>query len=370
MTLTLEQKIGQLLFVGVQGKTVDAETRSMFEAIQPGGVVLFARNIESGAQVAELTSQLRSLSKIALLVSIDQEGGRVDRLKSMFFPTPSAELQREAMDAALAYRQGELTAEVLRLLGLNMNFAPVLDVRYHPEANNGLQERYFGSNAAKVIRLAGAYLEGLQNNGIVGCGKHFPGLGDVGVDAHAELPIVKRSKDQLWAEDIAPYRDLFTKLNARLNVVMISHAHYEGLDNTKVPGSLSHNVVTKLLRDEMEFKGLTLTDDMEMGAIANSMDFGEACVMAIEAGEDMLLVCQKPERVYQAHEALVRAVRNGRFSERRISRSLNHIAAIKSIASSPHHYSEMALSRLSEKMSDLTTMLKTDEATRRDSSQG
>src|SRR5262249_36977921 len=144
MTLTLEQKIGQLLFVGVQGKTVDAETRSLFEAVQPGGVVLFARNIESGGQVAELTSQLPPLSKIALLVSIDQEGGRVDRLKSMFFPTPSAELQREAMDAALAYRQGELTAEALRLLGLNMNFAPVLDVRYHPEANNGLQERYFG----------------------------------------------------------------------------------------------------------------------------------------------------------------------------------------------------------------------------------
>ncbi|HZS48931.1 MAG TPA: beta-N-acetylhexosaminidase [Blastocatellia bacterium] len=370
MTLTLEQKIGQLLFVGIPGKTVDDETRRMFETVQPGGVVLFARNIESGGQVAELTSQLRSMSQIALLVSIDQEGGRVDRLKNMFFPTPSAEMQRVAMDAAMSYRQGELTAEILRLLGLNMNFAPVLDVRYHPDADNGLQDRYFGSNAAKVIRLAGAYLEGLQNNGIVGCGKHFPGLGDVSVDAHAELPVVKRTRDQLWAEDIAPYRDLFSKLNARLNVVMISHAHYEAFDTTRIPGSLSHNVVTKLLRDEMEFKGLTITDDMEMGAILNSMDFGEACVMAVEAGEDMLAVCQKTERIYQAHEALVRAMRNGRFSERRISRSLNHIASIKSIASSPQHYSEMALSRLSEKMNDLTTLLKTDEAHRRIPSQG
>src|SRR5262249_16202938 len=150
---------------------------------------------------------------------------------------------------------------------------------------------------AKVIRLAGAYLEGLQNNGIVGCGKHFPGLGDVTIDTHNDLAVVKRTRDQLWAEDIAPYRDLFTKLNARLNVVMVSHAHYEAFDANRIPASLSHNVVTKLLRDEMEFKGLAVTDDMEMGAITTTTDFGEACVMAVEAGQDMVSVCQRSDRV-------------------------------------------------------------------------
>ena len=358
MSLTLEQKIGQLLFVGIPGTTVDSETRHMFETVQPGGVVLFARNIQSPQQVAELTAQLRSLAKITLLISIDQEGGRVDRLKSIFPPTPSADLQRVVMDTSLSYRHGELTAEVLRLLGLNMNFAPVLDIRYHPDANNGLQERYFGSNVAKVISLAGSYLEGLQNTGIIGCGKHFPGHGDVTLDPHSDFPVVTRSREKLWAEDITPYRDFFTKLNARLNVIMVAHAHYEGLDTNKIPASLSHNVVTKLLRDELEFKGLTLTDDMEMGAIANTMGFAEACVMAVEAGQDMLLVCQKPERVYEAHQALVAAVRNGKFSERRIGKSLNQIASVKSAASSPHHFNEMSFTRLAEKMNDLNSTLK------------
>src|SRR5215470_4124682 len=186
--MELEHRVGQLLFIGVPGTEFDQSTRELVETIQPGGVVLIASNIESGHQVVELTSSIRSTVQVPPLIAVDQEGGPVDRLKGIFGATPSADLLRAAKDASVAARLGEITAECLRTLGFNVNLAPVLDLAFDDSIDNGLKGRYLGSLAAEVARLSGAYLEGLQRGGVVGVGKHFPGLGAATVNPHMDLP--------------------------------------------------------------------------------------------------------------------------------------------------------------------------------------
>lgn len=361
MTLSLRQKAGQLLFIGLPSAEFDEETRRLILEVQPGGVILFARNIMSAPQVAELNARVRDALDIVPLISIDQEGGRVDRLKTICAPMPAVDMIRRSEDAGLSYRHGEVTAEALRLLGLNMNFAPVLDVAVSDGADNALRERYFGKTVSKVIRLAGAYLEGLQNSGVIACGKHFPGLGDSSVDSHKLLPTVARSRETLWSQDLAPYRDFFSKLNARLNAVMVAHAHYPAFDQIPTPASISPNVITRLLRNDMGFKGLVLSDDMLMGAITETLDYREAIVSAVLAGEDMLLVCNSSEKVYEAFEALVMAAEEGRISQAMLSESLDHIAFMKAMLATPLKYNESAFHRVSEKILELTHALQRTE---------
>lgn len=356
--MTISELVGQFLFVGLPGTTVDAETRDLLAEVQPGGVVLFARNIESPKQVAELTAAIRAHLKVPPLISIDQEGGPVDRLKGICPPMPSAADLRATEDTALAGRQGLVTAEILRCLGINMNFAPVLDLEVYPEADNALKARYFGSTTAEVIRFGGSYLEGLQQGGVVACGKHFPGLGDSIVDSHRELPTVNRSGEMLRAHDLRPYVELTARLNSRMNVLMIAHAYYPAFDGqNRVPASLSQNVVTTLLRDEMDYRGLAISDDMEMGAITAMGDFSESCVRAIEAGNDMLLVCQTVDRVREAYAALVRASTDGRISSMRRKKGIDRIARVKSALSVPTPYSEGTFLKLCERLSTLSTLV-------------
>jgi len=358
--MKLEHKIGQLLLIGLPGTEVDSETRELLETIQPGGVLLNATNIESAQQVVELTSNIRSVVEVPPLIAVDQEGGRVDRLKGIYSPMPSADLLRASGDASIAARLGEITAEALRTLGFNMNFAPVLDIAMNDSADNGLKGRYLGSTAAKVVRLAGAYLEGLQRGGVIGVGKHFPGLGSSVVDSHMDLPVVERSRDEIMKEDVLPYMELFSKINARLNAIIVAHAHYPALDGpSALPSSLSKNVVNGLLRDELSYKGLTITDDLEMGAITGVRDVAEAAVMAIEAGNDLALVTGSgsPERVLSAWQGMVEAARSNRITRTHISRAFDHIARVKSMVSPPHAQNEMAVLRLRERIAELNLLL-------------
>jgi beta-N-acetylhexosaminidase len=361
VSLSLEHRLGQMLFVGIPGPVLDEETRRLLQTVQPGGIILFARNIDQPQQVADLTADIRRLLKVPPLISIDQEGGRVDRLKKISTPMASAQQLRAVDDARISHDHGALTAEMLRLIGLNMNFAPVLDISVHEEADNALQQRCFGSRTAKVIRLAGAYLEGLQNGSVLGCGKHFPGLGDSVVDSHKELPIVERGEQQLMAEDLQVYLDLFAKLNSQLQVVMVAHAFYPAFEGTsvktRIPASLSPRIVTDLLRGKLEFHGMAISDDMEMGAIIETMGFSEAMVQAVLAGEDMILVCQTSSRVEEAAEALVRAAREGQITPRRIEISLNRIARVKSMASSPLAFDSIAFRRVSDRIAELNNAI-------------
>lgn len=361
--MTLSERIGQFLFVGIPGPTVDAETRDLLREVQPGGVVLFARNLESPRQVAELNAAIRANVKIPPLISIDQEGGPVDRLKKIGEPMPSPSDVRATDDAAVAGRFGSLTAEILRQLGFNMNFAPMIDLEVYPEADNALKGRYFGTTTAEIMRFAGAYLEGLLQGGVIACGKHFPGLGDSTVDSHKTLPTVERSGEELRASDLKPYVELTTRINSRLSVVMVAHAYYPAFDGQeRVPASLSPNVVTSLLRDELDFRGLAISDDLEMGAIVELGEYSESCVRAIEAGNDMILVCQTVPRVREAHEALVTAAESGRISPARRRRGLDRIARIKSGTSQPTVFNEGTYARLQERVSAFSALVASSRA--------
>jgi beta-N-acetylhexosaminidase len=359
--MQIEHKIGQLLIIGLPGTQIDSATRELLEQIQPGGVLLEKANIESAQQVVELTSQIRSLVKVPPLVAIDQEGGRVDRLREIFSPMPSADMFRSSGDAASSSRMGEIIAEALRLLGFNINFAPVLDIARDDAAENGLKGRYLGGAAGHVIALAGTYLEGLQSGGVIGVGKHFPGLGATSVDSHTGLPQVHLSREELKMNDLSPYMELFSKINSRLVAVMISHAHYTAFDGASaLPASLSKNVVNGLLRDELGFKGLVITDDLEMGAITATRSSSEAAVMAIEAGVDMALTCGSPEQATEVWQAMVEAANKGRISRAHISRAFDHIARVKAMVSPPHTFHEETILRLRDAIAELNQSLQSN----------
>lgn len=358
--MKLEHRIGQLLLIGIPGPQLDLMTRSLLQTIQPGGILLNTHNIESAQQVAELTAAIRSLTEVPPIIAVDQEGGRVDRLKEIYSPMPSADLLRAAGDASIAARMGEIAAEALRTLGFNANLAPVLDIAVDDAANNGLKGRYLGGSVAEVVRLGGAYLEGLKHGGVVGVGKHFPGLGGATVDSHTELPTVNSSRDQILKNEIAPYSELVTKINARLDAVIVAHAHYPALDGpSPLPSSLSRNVVTGLLREEIGFKGLSITDDLEMGAITQGRDMSEAAVMAIEAGIDMVMIAYSDsyERATTAWEVMVKAAQDGRITRAHISRAFDHIARIKATISPPHVFSDQSVTRLRERIAELNLVL-------------
>src|SRR5262245_5512613 len=288
--MQIEHRIGQLLLVGIGGLELDPPTREMLEAVQPGGVLLTSRNIETAPQLLELTGAIRSTLKVPPFIAVDQEGGRVDRLRPILSAMPSADLLRSANDASAAARLGEITAEALRSLGFNVNLAPVLDIAFNDSVDNGLRGRYLGASAAEVVRLSGAYLEGLQRVGVVGVGKHFPGLGGSVLDSHSLLPEIDRARDLLLKEDLLPYTELFSKINARLGAVMIGHGHYPAFHGpSPLPATLSKNIATGLLREELGFKGLTITDDLEMGAITSLRSVSDAAIDAVEAAPQRVL---------------------------------------------------------------------------------
>ncbi len=356
--MQLEHRIGQLLLIGLPGTQIDSAARELLKTIEPGGVLLSTQNIESAQQVVELTSTIRSILKVPPLIAIDQEGGRVDRLKNIYSQMPSADLLRASGDAAIADRLGEITAEALRALGFNIDLAPVLDIAVDDSVENGLKGRYLGSSVAQVIRLAGAYLEGLQRGGVIGTGKHFPGLGAATVDSHVTLPTIDRSRDEIMRQDLLPYLELFSKINARLNAIIVGHAHYPAFNGpAALPASLSKNIVNTLLRDELSFRGLSITDDIEMGAVTSTRDVTEAAVMAVEAGNDMVMTLGSPERTTAAWQAMVQAARDGRITKAHVSRAFDHIARVKSMVSPPQNQSDMTIARLRERIAEINLQL-------------
>ena len=360
-SLSIEEKIGQIFFIGIPGKAVDETTVSLLAQVKPGGICLFGRNISDAEQTRALTDAMRELSPVVPLLSIDQEGGLVDRLRRILAPMPSAS---KIIDPASAQSQATIIASALRLLGLNMDFAPVVDVIDERRAGpqNGLNSRTYGVNAHDVAEIGGAFLSGLQAKGVIGCLKHFPGLGASIVDSHEELPLVGVPPDELAAVDLYPYRQLFTA--GLVNAVMVAHAAYPEVplqeadrDGTLLPSSLSSNFVTKLLRDKLGFDGLVLTDDLEMGAIVNNFGIGEASVMAIEAGNDMACICAGVEAIGSAHEAVFRAVHSGRISAERLDASVARILKTKQLIVETVPFDHQAFSSLTDAIAQLNENL-------------
>jgi beta-N-acetylhexosaminidase len=343
-SLSLEQQIGQFLFIGLPGTELDQETRDLVSEVQPGGVIIFGRNVAGPEQIRTLLDGVRELVATPLLVGIDQEGGLVDRLRRIFTPMPSARTIRQHGDLAAARALGRITGETLRMLGFNINFAPVMSIMTDDRdlLSNGLYSRSFGRSPGEVLGYTTVYLRGLQGTGCLGCLKHFPGIGAGEVDSHEEMPVVQLSHDDLIAQDLAPYIELFQRRDDRIRCVMVSHGGFPNIDIREEttggllePASLNYNIVTRLLREELGYKHLVITDDLEMGAIMRHYDIGDAAVKAAHAGEDMLLICATPERIRRGHEALVEAARSGRLSPERIGESLHRIARTKAIVEEP-----------------------------------
>jgi len=364
LSLPIEKKIGQLFFIGLPHTEIDAETKELLREIAPGGVCLFARNIYEAAQTRKLTEGIRENVSIEPILSLDQEGGLVDRLRRIIAPMPApGSLKTPAEAKNLA----EITSEAVRILGFNMNFAPVVDVIDEARSNsfNGLYSRAFGKSRSEVVEYAEVYLGGLQDNGCLGCLKHFPGIGASQIDSHEEQPNVYLTREELYENDLIPYRRLFP--SGKVYSVMNAHASFPRFDlqetdnNGKLlPSSLSFNIVTKLLREELGFDGLAITDDLEMGAIVKNYGIGEACQLAILAGEDMLAICANPDSVREGFNALKDAVAAGRISESRIDESLCRIAHLKSLIQPPLPFDPNRLRYLSDKISQLNNKITED----------
>jgi beta-N-acetylhexosaminidase len=344
LSLTLEQQIGQFFYIGLTGTEFDAETRALVEEVQPGGVIIFGRNVASPEQLRRLLDDIRSALPSNPLLGIDQEGGLVDRLRKISTPMPSARTIREHGDLAGARALGKITGEALRLLGFNMNFAPVMSIMTDERdlLSNGLYSRSFGRSPGEVLGYTTVYLRGLQETGIVGCLKHFPGIGAGEVDSHEQMPMVSLSHDDLMAQDLAPYVELFQRKDDRVRCVMVSHGGFPNIDISKgvtggllEPASLSHNIVTNLLRGELHYQHLVVTDDLEMGAIANHCEIEAAVVRAFIAGNDMMLICARPEIIRCGYHALLDTARDGKLPKDRWRASLKRIAAMKSIVKPP-----------------------------------
>ena len=344
LSLPFEQQIGQFFFIGLPGTDLDDTARAVIDEVKPGGVIIFGRNVAAPEQLRSLLDDVSERLATPPLFGIDQEGGLVDRLRKIFTPMPSARTIRQHGDLAAARTLGRITGEVLRMLGFNINFAPVMSIMTDDRdlLSNGLYSRSFGRSPGEVLGYTTVYMRGLQGTGCFGCLKHFPGIGAGEVDSHEEMPIVKLSHDDLIAQDLAPYIELFQRRDDRVRCVMVSHGGFPNIDIRQEvtggllePASLNRNIVTTLLRQELGYQHLVVTDDLEMGAISRHCEIEDAVVRAFDAGEDMMLICANPDKIQRGYRALLAAAREGRISQERIHESLKRIAAIKSMVQPP-----------------------------------
>jgi beta-N-acetylhexosaminidase len=339
----MRDPLGQLLLTGVPGTDLDPDTAALFRRVQPGGFILFGRNITAPTQLRKLIDDLRDLSESEPIITIDQEGGRVSRLRLIGNEPPNAQQLREKGDETLVRRHGEITGRLLRLFGFNLDLCPVLDISFDDEADNSLRGRCYGTSVDQVVRLAGAFNTALRKEGIASCGKHFPGYSAAGVDAHHDLPRIDRSREELEREELAVFR----QLGGEVDSMMVCHGWYPSLDLQKLPASLSPNVIDKLLRNELGFRGLVMTDDLDMGAIYNEYGLSETIRLAMNAGNDLAMICHRVPAIAEARETLAQLDRTV------IDRALENVGRFKSNLQAPHDFSEAAFKRLDQEVWNL-----------------
>lgn len=339
---------GQLLLLGVPGTELTPEDAALYKRIQPGGFVLFGRNVESPEQLRKLTDDLRELVDCTPIIAIDQEGGRVSRTREIGAEPPSAQELREKGDLGMIARHGLITADVLRLLGFNMNFAPVLDISYDDDADNALRGRCYGTDAQEVITNAGIFNRNLRHGKIRSSGKHFPSCGLADADPHHDLPHVHKSVEDMLKSDLLPY----TALMPEMDSLMTCHAHFSAIDpdSPGLPGSLSHNLITKLLRNQLGYEGVIMTDDMDMGAMLNTYGRGPDLKLAITAGNDMVMIC------HQIHTAQTALKHLQELPSHAVDDSLKRIEKLKKRLHDPIKFS----SELWEKLDAETMQLRID----------
>ncbi|PYJ78255.1 MAG: glycosyl hydrolase [Verrucomicrobia bacterium] len=335
--------LGQLILTGVPGKELDSKTVKLFRRIQPGGFILFGRNIKSPAQLRKLIDDLRGLSEIEPIITIDQEGGRVSRLRLIGNEPPNAQQLRDKDDVDLIRRHGDITGRLLRVFGFNLDLCPVLDISFDDNADNSLRGRCYGKTVEQVVRNAGAFNDSMRKQGIASCGKHFPGYSAAKSDAHYELPRIDRTREQLNENELAVFRQFVDKIDS----MMICHGWYPCFEAEKTPASLSRRIITKLLREELGFEGLIMTDDLDMGAILNGYGLEETIRLAIAAGNDLAMICHRIPEIENVHRIL------GTLPKDQIDRALGSVARFKKKMSTPAAFSEAAFRKIDNEIWEL-----------------
>ena len=317
-------KVGQLMMIGIHGKSLNDDAKFMLNEYRVGGIILFDRNMESKDQVKTLITDINKAGKSAgltpLFLGIDQEGGAVARMDDKLIKVPPAEeVGKEPVEQAAALAK-EVGTE-LKELGFNINFAPVADL--------GLTYgRSYSTNPDEVVRYASAVGKSYDEAGLWYSYKHFPGIGKTDVDLHADTSIVPVSKETLLSEDTKVFVDLIKQSKPNTYTIMVSHAMYPQIDLDH-PASLSKAIITDWLRKDMGYNGVVVTDDMDMGALAKHYTFGDMAVQSILAGSDILLVCHEYEHMQEAYNGLMKAVKDGRISKERLDESVKRILLMK-----------------------------------------
>ena len=352
--------LGQLILTGVPGKELDSRSEKLFQRVQPSGFILFGRNIESPAQLRKLIDHLRGLSEIEPIITIDQEGGRVSRLRLIGNEPPNAQQLRNKNDLDLIRRHGDITGRLLRLFGFNLDLCPVLDISFDDDADNSLRGRCYGKTVEQVVRNAGAFNEAMRGQGIASCGKHFPGYSAATSDAHYQLPRIDRTREQLDRNELAVFRQFTEDVDS----MMICHGWYPCFEPDRTPATLSHRIATQLLRDEMSFDGLIMTDDLDMGAILNGYDLDETIRLAIAAGNHLTMICHRIPEIDNVHRIL------GALPRGEIDRALASVARFKEKLTPPADFSEPAFRDIDSEIWDLRVAVLGEELARQRSPEG
>jgi beta-N-acetylhexosaminidase len=327
--MSLAEKVGQLFIVGFEGMEVTPELEAWMATYGWGGMIIFGRNVESPAQVLRLTQGLqgavRARGHPRLFIAVDQEGGRVARLKAPFTTFPSAARVGQAGSEQLACDVGQAMATELRAVGITMDMAPVLDVLSNC-ANTVIGDRAFSTDPHGVARLGTAFMRGMHAAGVLAVGKHFPGHGDTLLDSHVALPSCERTVVQLNACELLPFQ---AAIAAGLEAIMTAHVVYNAWDS-HLPATLSSAILTGILRGTMGFQGVIISDDLGMAAVSETMPWDEVSVCALRAGIDLLLICHERDRQEQAYARVLSAVQRGELPEALMDRAVARIHTLKS----------------------------------------
>lgn len=325
--MSLDEKIGQLVISGVDSTSIDSTIENLIQKKYISGVILFNRNISNAQQLLNLTNSIKNINKsnnIPLFISVDEEGGIVSRLPNEFIKLPKNSYIGKINSSTFSYEVGKSIGKELSSLGYNMDFAPVMDINSNPK-NPVIGSRSFGNNKEIVTKLGIETMKGLQSENIISVIKHFPGHGDTSVDSHIGLPIVNNDLTRLNNLELVPFK---SAIKNGADVVMVSHILLPKIDS-EYPASLSSKITTDLLRKELNFDGVIITDDMTMGAITENYDIGDASVKSLLAGSDIILVCHDYNNVTKVLKSIKTAIKNNTLSEQRINQSLYRILSLK-----------------------------------------
>jgi beta-N-acetylhexosaminidase len=338
--------IGQLLIIGFDGTEMTARLASLLERLQPAGVILFSRNIKTAEQTSRLLRDCQKCVSTPLFTCVDLEGGSVDRFRDLLGPTSSAAEVFATGHRKLYRKHGQAIGENCRALGFNVDFAPVLDLAFEA-SRTVMGSRVVSTNPRETISYAREFLAGLRAATVLGCGKHFPGLGEGNLDSHHALPVIDKPLKELWAEDLLPYRALRTQMP----MVMVAHAAYPQVTHDQTPASLSKMWITDILRKRIGYRNLIVSDDLEMGGVLAAAPIGKAAVEHIRVGGDMCLVCHHADHVVQAYEELVKTAERDATFARIVEKAARRVLAFKKKSAKILRQSKSPSAKTFEKLS-------------------